>query len=205
MTSFNLKKGQSPPPILSNLCIGRRGFGFEGKHLEILLWDLSDSWVLCVDAWLKWLRPHWKSLVSLKGILSLTQRMFCRVLTDFSDPSRTFGLAEAPSMNLVMVLLLTDRLGTQRGPLVRLNPSKTLSPNFHQGLMLIPEHDNPWKLPVGKWWLVRHLKLAIHKCYAILKIASSPLHNELLTEQYSWYPGFISDILKCLIWHKHPV
>ena len=60
-----------------------------------------------------------------------------------------------------------------------------LSPNFCQGLMLTPEHNNPGKLPVCEVRLVRHLKLAIHKCYTIPKIASSPLHDELLTEQYS--------------------
>ena len=88
---------------------------------------------------------------------------------------------------------------------MRLNPSKTLPPSFHQGLRLTSEHDNPWKLPVCEWRLVRHLKLAIHKCYTILKIASSPLHDELLTDRNSWYPSFISGILKCFIWLRHPV
>ena len=88
---------------------------------------------------------------------------------------------------------------------MRLNPSKTLPPSFHQGLRLTSEHDNPWKLPVCEWRLVRHLKLAIHKYYTILKIASSPLHDELLTDGNSRYPSFISGILKCFIWLRHPV
>ena len=36
--------------------------------------------------------------------------MLCRVPRDFSDSLPTLGLAEAVSMNLVMVLLKADRL-----------------------------------------------------------------------------------------------
>ena len=202
MTSLNLKKGQRPPPscylensILSNLCIGRTGFGFIGKHLEILSQDLPDS---------RLLMSSWRDLALTERVLSasitsLARRMLCRVPTDFSDSSPTLGMAEVVSMNLVIILLKAE------GHLVRLNPSKTLPVSFHQGLMLTPEYGNPWKLPLSKWCLVRHLKLAIHKCYTILKIASSPLHDELLTDRNSWYPSFISGILKCFIWLRHPV
>ena len=113
MTSLNLKKGQSPPPscylensILSNLFIGRTGFGFIGKHLEILSQDLPDS---------RLLMSSWRDLALTERVLSasitsLAQRMLCRVPRDFSDSLPTLGLAEAVSMNLVMVLLKADRL-----------------------------------------------------------------------------------------------
>ena len=68
-----------------------------------------------------------------------------------------------------------------------------------------PKKDNPWKLPLSESWFSSHLKVAKHKSYTILKIASSPLHEELFTEQNKWYLCFISELLKSPYWSEHPV